>query len=710
MAPETNSAGDERRPSSAHVPGRRFGALSIASVAAFTAFSLLAVAVLTGLHIPGLGFLSPFEDQGNLDYGRGSFVAFSPLESPFVSRTLGVDPGAEPSGGFSGERGGSSSIDGRTTQPEVVTHGLTNDDSSNPYPIDQVPFTARSNSKGATRQSSDPSNCSQIGGTVWYSYHPSETRGLLASTDGSGYPIALGVYEGTPRNLRDVGCDSNGQGSASVAFLAVAGASYLFEITAPIRGGRLVFSLRAQPTTGLASVSSAGSKSDGGSDQPSVSGDGRFVAFDSVGSKLDGPCGCGEQVYVRDLEKGTTEIVSVSSRGVPAQRTGGFAEGEASMSFNGRYVAFTSYADNLVPKDTNREKDVFLRDRLLKTTRRISVGPNGEQGNRGSYNAHLSADGRYVAFWSDAIGMDPRYPSEPHRGGAIYWKDLFTGEVRLVSVSSDGTPANEGSLAPTLSADGLYVAFASGATNLTPDGGGTRQQLVHIYNGENDRFRNHVFDVSQEDIWSTHVYVHEMATGRTSDECVSATGVPANDACSGGAISSGGRYIVFSSTATNLVPLKKDAAPSLGLSQTYLRDRLTGALELVSRSSTGAPGGDAGEVGQYPIVREYGVQDPRRTSNGNSYEAISADGRFVAFDTEAALVPSDTNSIEDVYVRDRLTGITTRVSVSTAGGQANGPSLFPAMSADGAVIAFISSASNLVSGDGNGQPDIFVRT
>src|SRR5207302_7883813 len=107
-----------------------------------------------------------------------------------------------------------------------------------------------------------------------------------------------------------------------------------------------------------------------------------------------------------------------------------------------------------------------------------------------------------------------------------------------------------------------------------------------------------------------------------------------------------------------------------GLQQLYVRDRVIGKTEMVSRTSSGSPGGDAEVIGEYPFTRSLqglGVHDPRRPSNTNHYAMISPDGRYVAFDTEAALVPDDTNNRQDTYVRDRRTGRTTRISISSSG-------------------------------------------
>src|SRR5439155_1129649 len=218
--------------------------------------------------------------------------------------------------------------------------------------------------------------------------------------------------------------------------------------------------------------------------------------------------------------------------------------------------------------------------------------------------------------------------------------DRVTGTTERVSVSSAGAEANGTSFAPAISADGRFVAFPSEATNLVP--GDT--------NG------------------ATDVLVRDRRTGTTERVSVSSAGAEANGTSFTPAISADGRLVAFASEADDLVIGDTNQAFDV-----FVHDGMTGTTERVSVDSTGAQANAA--------------------SIEHFCPALSADGRFVAFESDATnLVPVDTNAATDVFVRDRLTATTDRVSVDSTGAQANDRSDFPAISADGSVVAFVSTA------------------
>ncbi len=178
-------------------------------------------------------------------------------------------------------------------------------------------------------------------------------------------------------------------------------------------------------------------------------------------------------VFVRDRQTGTTSRVSVSSSGVQANAL----SGGAAISADGRYVAFRSYASNLVAGDTNIDPDVFLRDRQTGTTSRASVSNSGVQANSGSDSAAISPDGRYVAFRSYASNL---VAGDTNIDPDVFLRDRQTGTTSRVSVSSSGTQANGGSYGAAISADDRYVAFASEASNLVAgDTNNTYDVFVH---------------------------------------------------------------------------------------------------------------------------------------------------------------------------------------------------------------------------------------
>jgi archaellum component FlaF (FlaF/FlaG flagellin family) len=404
---------------------------------------------------------------------------------------------------------------------------------------------------------------------------------------------------------------------------------------------------RAGETTRV-SVDSAGVQGNSESSAPSISTDGRFVAFYSRASNLvPGDTNGTYDVFVHDRARGQISRVSVDSAGVQ----GNNLSGEPSISADGRFVAFHSYASNLVSGDTNGWPDVFVHDRLTSQTSRVSVDSAGVQGNLWSFLPSISADGRVVAFRSLASNL---FPGDTNGYWDVFVHDRATGRTSRVSVDSAGVQANDWSDFPSISADGRFVAFSSVASNLVPgDTNGT-----------------------------TDVFVHDRATGRTSRVSVDSTGAQGNSSNKSPSISADGRCIAFDSFAWNLVP-----GDTNGTWDVFVHDRGIGQTSRVSADSAGVQG-----------------------NVGGQHPSISADGRFVAFYSRASnLVPGDTNEADDIFVHDRATGQTTRVSVDSAGLQGNSDSNRPSISADGRFVAFDSSASILVPGDTNDAPDVFVR-
>lgn len=400
--------------------------------------------------------------------------------------------------------------------------------------------------------------------------------------------------------------------------------------------------------TTRASIASTGEQANGGSNHPSISADGRYLAFESDASNLvAGDVNGSQDVFIRDLVAGTTTLVSVNSAG----EQGDGRSYDASISADGRYVAFASEAANLVEGDGNEYPDVFVRDLLAGTTTRISVSSAGVEGNGWSIWPSISADGLSVAFESSAANL---VAGDTNGAEDIFVHDLATGTTTRVSVDSSGNQGDSSSHWASISADGSTVAFDSGASNLAA--GDT--------NGADD------------------VFIHDLVTGITTRVSVDSAGTQGNGGSNSPSISADGRHVAFWSTASNIV-----AGDTNGTPDVFVRDLQTGSTALLSIDSTGVPG------------------------NGNSwYPAISADGRSVAFLSQAAnLVPGDTNGFSDIFVHDRVTGQTTRSSVDSAGVQGTMDSYSPAISADGRYVAFFSLASNLVPGDSNDLGDIFVR-
>lgn len=405
------------------------------------------------------------------------------------------------------------------------------------------------------------------------------------------------------------------------------------------------------------SIATDGTQGNADSGSGAVSADGRFVAFQSYASNLVPLDTNGvRDIFVRDRLDGTTERVSVSSNGTQSNQL----SVNPSISADGRFVAFESFASNLIGGDSNGYDDVFVRDRQTGTTELISVSTGGEQGNSSSgvFGLAISADGRYVAFQSTARNL---IADDKNEFSAVFVRDRSSDTTELVSRSIGGGQGNaaSGYYGVSISADGRFVAFDSSASNLVR--GDT--------NGRRD------------------VFVRDRAVGSTRRVSVSTVGVQGNLESWKPTISANGRYVAYGSLASNLV-----TGDTNGTGDVFLRDLVGRTTERMSLGTGG-------------------VQANGNSGSADMFCTISADGRYVAFDSLASnLAPGDTNGVIDVYVRDRQDcGSTERISISTSGGTGNATSHAPAMSADGRFVALESYATNLVPDDTNNARDVFVR-
>ncbi|PZS35860.1 MAG: hypothetical protein DLM59_02215 [Pseudonocardiales bacterium] len=221
---------------------------------------------------------------------------------------------------------------------------------------------------------------------------------------------------------------------------------------------------RQAGTTRRVSISGTGAQANGASQGAvaGVSANGRYIAFVSTATNLvPTDTNARDDVFLRDMQTGVTRRISVSGTGAQANRH----SYEPAISADGRYVTFHSDATNLVPADTNGVNDVFLRDWQSAVTRRISVSGTGAQANQQADTPTISADGRYIAFESYATNL---VPGDTNVGYDVFLRDWQTGVTRRISVSGTGAQANGSSLRPAISPDGRYVAFDSDAPNLVP--------------------------------------------------------------------------------------------------------------------------------------------------------------------------------------------------------------------------------------------------
>lgn len=389
-------------------------------------------------------------------------------------------------------------------------------------------------------------------------------------------------------------------------------------------GARTIYIRDTQTgVTTRVSSDSAGVNGNMDSDNPALSADGRFVAFDSIASNLV-PGDTGSQcvsasgtnincpdVFIKNLESGETRLVSAATAGEPGNRE----SQQPALSADGSVVAFRSAATNLVEGDTNGKADVFLKDVQTGKVARVSVSAEGSEGNEDSEQPAISADGRFVAFhtFSDSLLADDTNGKED-----VYLKDTQTGALTRVSTSADGSQGDEASgfFNLALSADGRFVAFESGATNLVADD----------LNGKRD------------------VFLKDTQSGAISLVSVSATGAQGEeDSYRSISVSTDGRFVAFSSDAPNLVAGDNNAGN--GKTDVFIRDMWTVNVACISTSTGSAVPG----------------------KGKTEFLSISGDGRFVAFSSDGAdLVPGDTNKNSDVFLKDTKTGVTTRISTSTA--------------------------------------------
>jgi Tol biopolymer transport system component len=392
-----------------------------------------------------------------------------------------------------------------------------------------------------------------------------------------------------------------------------------------------------------------------------LSGDGSVAAFVSEADEV-APDDDNSQpnVFARDASTGTTELISradgaggVAANGPSGPNLQGFggsgglslvASSPPAISDDGRYVAFTSSADNLVANDNNGHTDVFVRDRVAQTTTRVSVKSDGTALPQASFDPDLSADGTRVAFTSDARFDPAKDPDNEHD---IYVHDMATGATTLVSVNGGGVHANQPSSSPAISGDGNRIGFATDADNLVP-----AQYDTNTY---------------------SDIYVHDLTTHTTRLASAINGSAFAGDGASGAVdLDFTGAHVAFSGSSKNLV----GADDGNGTEDVFVREPDSAKTTLVSGISS--------------------------TQAGNSFSgrpSISGDGTRVAFSTAANdLFLGDTDSVRDVVVRDVTTGTTTLASRADGAGGAppNDQADNPTISANGHCVAFDSQSDNLV--------------
>lgn len=609
-------------------------------------------------------------------------------------------------------------------------------------------------------------------------------------------------------------------------------------LTKTWRGAALLIALctlnfSAVSAVQLDSVSALAPAAGGGGDSvaPILSPDGRYVLFTSVANNLSvtssntpyrAASGPRLNVFLRDRTNATTTLVSLNALG-----TGG-GNGDSigkNVSTNGQYALFESAASDLVAGDTNKVNDIFVRDLLAGTNRLVSISTNGGPANGPSRDAVMTPDGRYVAFVSSANNL---VPNDSNGLADIFVADLVLNTMTLASVDALSYTTNNGSEMPDISADGRYVAFYSTATNLVPGVNTTNiyvRDLVGattLWASANARTLLQTHMGTSNAVLSSHVisedgnYVvfrvgpgttagiilrHDLVANTTelvasnvnvillgaADEVrrldVSPDGrfvayvantnantciylwdglsgqiqlvtgdlgaaIVADNICGWPTVDSTGRYVAFLCSGSNNVAVNVP----LGSYHVYVRDMQAGTTKVADTGTNGVPSGASytglsgfstggrfiafqapdGRLvpGDWNRAEDIFLRDLLLNTNelisarenilssdtptglsGSPALSVSADGRFVAFASLADDVTlNDTNRCTDIFVRDVMAGVNYMVSVATNGwSPTNVNSTEASISGDGRYVAFSSAANSLIANDANGGRDVFVR-
>jgi Tol biopolymer transport system component len=393
----------------------------------------------------------------------------------------------------------------------------------------------------------------------------------------------------------------------------------------------------------------------------SIDAAGRHVAFSSIDETLvPGDTNGFRDVFVYDRWTGDVERVSVATDGTQGNGT----SDQPAISGNGMYVAFRSQSTTFVDGDGNASSDVFVHNRMTGTTTLVSAKLNPDDsrtiGDLPSRQPSISYDGMRIAFTSEAANL---VADDVNAQDDVFLFDMGTMEVTLVSQSSTGVRGTIRSENPAISGDGKYVAFSSPAAELH-DGGFDN---------------NNVEDV----------FVRDIAGGTTERVSVDHGGIEGNDASLRPSISHDGRYIAFESDASNLLG---EVSPGVDVDSNGVRDIFVVDMdaETIERAS---------------------LDDADAPTDQDCFEAQIQernDTWLVIFATPATLVAADVTGNRDIYLRDNRDGSTHRLSQTRTGVGANFDCFNPMLAHGGAFAVFDTIGNNLVAGDSGNLDDVFV--
>ncbi|OCQ99171.1 hypothetical protein BCD67_08345 [Oscillatoriales cyanobacterium USR001] len=394
------------------------------------------------------------------------------------------------------------------------------------------------------------------------------------------------------------------------------------------------FSFSATDSSGISNIKRISISANNGlgndrSFNPDISSNGRYVTFSSDANNLtNGDTNNEPDIYLRDTVNGTTTLISVTNSNVASG-----ISWDSSISEDGQNIAFVSAANNIIPQDNNTIPDIFLRNSLNNKTTLISTGLGGTTASSFSFSPVVAGNGRYVIFGSNANNL---VAGDNNNQIDIFLRDTLNNTTKIVSLAADNNQGNNASFSPAISANGQYAAFLSKANNLVP--------------GDN----NNEQDIFFRDILNSVTSLVSVATGNTT---------PGNAAARAFSMSSDGRYIVFGSESSNLVP-----GDNNGQQDIFLRDTSNSTTRLISISTGGTLGNNASE-------------NP----------SISNDGRYIVFKSAANnLVAGDNNNQADIFLRDTLSSTTTLLPLGSS--NATGAPLSFSISGDGKYVVFTNSS------------------
>jgi len=411
---------------------------------------------------------------------------------------------------------------------------------------------------------------------------------------------------------------------------------------------------------------------------PSLSADGRYLAFlSNVSTLVENDTNALADAFVLDRQTGQIERVSVSSTGAQAVFGACCDEYTVVISGNGRFVAFSSFSNDLVPDDTNVAQDIFLHDRNTGVTSVVSVDSSGNPANHNAYYPSISANGRYIAFESAATNL---VSDDTNGFKDVFVHDTQTGQTVRVSMTHDGQQSNHDSFIAinrAISEDGRFVSFESLANNLVPnDTNSVRDTFVH----DRDTDADGIFDEPEA---TTTVRVSVATDGTEGNGHLAESYQPA--------LAGNGRFVAFYSYATNLVPDDTNLTRDV-----FVRDRDTDADGIFD---------EPGAV----LTERVSVDSSGGQSNGGSGQVgISGDGRYVTFHSVATNLADGANGPQSIFLHDRTTGATIRLSEAPDGANPDNTSNGAMIAANGPIVAFTSLATNLVAGDTNSTFDVFL--